>query len=381
MGYILDDTGNMLVKLTKNFMENEVAPYVAELDKNHEFPLDLYKKAFDIGLHTIEIPTEFGGSGLPYTTVCAILEEIGKVDAGFAVTMMSLSLALKPILLFGSKEQKQWAAEKIIPNGGFAAFALTEPDAGSDAGAVKTTAVKDGDEYILNGSKCFITSSSYADIYTVFASVDLSKGLKGLSAFIVEKGTPGLTLGKPEDKMGIRLSNTCSITLDDVRVPAKNLIGKEGQGFKIAMETLNLARPLTAAVAVAIGQRAIEEAISYAKQRIAFGKPIIKNQAIAFKLADMETRVQTARSMVAHSMELYQRHDPYIKEAAIAKNYAGEIAVANALDAIQILGGYGYTADYPVEKLLRDAKIFEIFEGTSEIQRITIADRMIKEYK
>lgn len=309
------------------------------------------------------------------------MEEIAKVDAGFAVTMMSLSLALKPILLFGSPEQKKWAADKIIPKGGFAAFALTEPDAGSDAGAVKTTAIKDGNEYVLNGSKCFITTSSYADIYVVFANVDLSRGLKGLSAFIVEKGTPGLILGKPEDKMGIRLSDTCSITLDDVRIPAANLIGKEGQGFKIAMETLNLARPLTAAVAVGIGQRAIQEAVQYAKQRIAFGKPLYKNQAISFKLADMEIRVQTARSMVAHSMELYQHHLPYIKEAAIAKSYAGDVAVKTALDAIQVLGGYGYTTDYPVEKLLRDAKIFEIFEGTTEIQHITIADQMMKEYK
>ncbi len=376
MSYILDEKGKAIVSMAKAFMEAEVAPYVAELDREGKVPLDLYDKAFALGFHKMEIPKEFGGLGLDYITVAAALEEIGKVDAGFAVSLMSISLALKPILMYGQPQQKQYAADKVLP-GAFAAFALTEPGAGSDAAAVRTTAVRDGDYYVLNGTKCFITSGDLAEILVVFASTDLKKGVRGLSAFIVEKGTPGLSYGKKEDKVGIRTTSTSEIILEDVRVPAENLLGAEGKGFKIAMETLNLARPLTGAVAVGIAQRALDEAVAYSKERIAFGKPISANQGISFKLADMQIRVETARQMVAHAFELYERQMPFVTEAAVAKCYAGEVATKNALDAIQIFGGYGYMREYPVEKLLRDAKIFQIFEGTDEVQKITIAGQIL----
>lgn len=377
MGYILDEQGKAIVKLAHDFMENEVEPYVAELDRAGEYPEKLYQKAYQLGFHKMEIPEAYGGLGLDYITVAAVLEEMGKVDAGFAVTMMSISLALKPILFSGTPEQKQWAIDKILP-GGTAAFALTEPGAGSDAGACRTTAVREGDEYVINGTKCFITSGNHAEVLTVFANTDPAKGAKGLSAFIVEKGTPGLSYGKKEDKLGIRLSSTSEIILEDVRVPAKNLLGKEGQGFRIAMETLNLARPLTGATAVGIAQRALEEAVKYSKERIAFGKPIAANQGISFKLAEMEVRAETARQVTAYALNLYQKHEPFVKAGAVSKLHAGEAAVMNALDAIQVLGGYGYIREYPVEKLLRDAKIFQIFEGTDEIQKITIAGQLLK---
>lgn len=377
MAYILTEQGTAIVDMVRDFMENEVKPYVEECDREGRFPLELYQKAFALDFHKIELPREMGGLGLDYITIAAILEEVGKVDSGFATTLMSISLALKPVLLFGTPEQKKRVIDKILP-GAFAAFALTEPGAGSDAGACRTTAVKDGDSYVINGTKCFITSGAQAEVITVFASTDLSKGVKGLSAFLVEKGTPGLSYGKKEDKMGIRLSSTSELIFEDVRVPAENMVGKEGMGFKIAMETLNLARPLVGAVAVGIAQRAIEEAVKYSKERIAFGKPICKNQGISFKLADMETNAETARQMVAHAFELYMKHMPFTKEAAISKYYAGKVAVENALEAIQILGGYGYVKEYPVEKLLRDAKIFQIFEGTDEVQKITISAQMLK---
>lgn len=376
MAYILSEEGAAVAALAKRFAENELKPHVEEFDRSGEFPMELYRKAFQIGFHKMELPKEFGGLGLDYITISAALEEIGKIDAGFATTLMAITLALKPVLIAGTPEQKKWCIDQILP-GAFAAFALTEPGAGSDAAACRTTAVRDGDEYVLNGTKCFITNSGVASFYTIFASTDLSRGLKGLSAFLVDRNTPGLSIGKHEDKMGIRLTNTCEIILEDVRVPAGNLLGKEGHGFKLAMETLNLARPLTAAVAVGIAQRATEEAVKYAKERIAFGKPIARQQGIAFKLAEMEMRTETARQMVVHAFNLYQMHRPFTKEAAISKGYAGDIAMQNATDAVQVLGGYGYSREYPVEKLMRDAKIFQIFEGTSEIQKVTIAGQLL----
>ena len=377
MAYILDEQGRRIAALARDFAEKEIAPLVAEVDRTAEFPTELYQKAFALGFHKMELPQALGGLGLDYITIAAVLEEFGKVDAGFATSIMSISLALKPVLIAGSVAQKQYAVNKIL-GGAFAAFALTEPGAGSDAGGCRTTAVRAGDEYVINGTKCFITSGAYAELYTVFAATDPSRGTKGLSAFLVERGTPGLTIGKKEDKMGIRMSNTSEVILEDVHVPAANLLGGEGQGFKIAMETLNLARPLVGAVAVGIAQRAVDESIQYARERIAFGKPIAAQQAIAFKIADMEIGTETARQMVAHAFQLYQQHQPFVKEAAIAKCYAGDVAMKNAVEAVQIFGGYGYSREYPVEKLMRDAKIFQIFEGTGEIQRITISAQLLK---
>ena len=265
----------------------------------------------------------------------------------------------------------------LVLEGGLGAFCLTEPGAGSDASAGRTTAVKDGDEYVLNGRKCFITNGEMASFYCITAITDKEKGLKGISMFFVEKGTKGLSTGNHEDKMGIRTSNTCDVVLEDCRIPASALVGKEGEGFAIAMKTLDQARSWIGCIAVGIAQRGIQEAIAYGKERIQFGKPVIKNQALQFKIADMEIKTETARQMVAHALTKMDLGLPYGKESAIAKCYAGDIAMEVSSEAIQIFGGYGYSREYPVEKLLRDAKIFQIFEGTNEIQRIVIANNVI----
>ena len=293
---------------------------------------------------------------------------------------MGTTLSLKPVLMHGTPEQKKMYSE-IIVGGGLGAFALTEADAGSDAAACRTTAVRDGDEYVINGTKCFITNSSYAEIFVVFASTNREAGVKGLSAFIVERDRAGFSVDKHEDKMGIRSSNTASLVLDNVRIPASHLLGKEGEGFKYAMQTLDLARPFVGASAVGLAQRCVDEAAAYANQRICFGKPIAKLQAIQFMLADMEIGVETARQMIIHTLQLAEAHMPYSREAAIAKCYAGDVAFKNASDAVQILGGYGYSREYPVEKLLRDSKILQIYEGTNQVQRVVISGQVLARYR
>ena len=298
------------------------------------------------------------------------------MHAGFATTIIASNLALKAVLFGGNEEQKQHACDLLLA-GKHGAFCLTEPQAGSDASNSKATAVRDGDEYVLNGRKCFITNGGISDFYVITAMTDKTQGVKGLSAFLVDAGTPGLSFGNHENKMGIRTSTTCDVVMEDCRIPASCLMGKEGQGFSIAMKTLDMSRTWVGCGAVGIAQRAIDEAVAYGKQRVTFGKPILKNQALQFKVADMEIRVETARQMVAHALMLMDAGKPYGKESAIAKCYAGDVAVQNAVESIQILGGYGYSREYPVEKLLRDAKIFQIFEGTNEIQRMVIGRSVI----
>ncbi len=380
MGYQLNEEGKELVRLARSFAEKELAPVVAECDRKGELPMDVYAKAFEIGFHIMEIPKEYGGLGLDYQTIYAVNEEIARIDAGFATGLGASSLALKPVLIAGNPAQKQYFADFITGDkgNGFAAFALTESNAGSDAAAGRTTAVKDGDEYVINGSKCFITNGGLAGIYVVFALTDKSKGVKGVSAFIVERDRPGVSVGKEEDKMGIRLSNTTDVIFDEVRIPADHLLGQEGKGFIYAMQTLDLARPAIGAISVGIMQRAIDEATAYAKTRVTFGKPIIAHQAIAFKLADMEIKKETSRAAVIDAVNTYQNGGNFSKAAAICKTYGSDCAVQVALDAIQILGGYGYSREYPVEKLLRDAKIMQIFEGTNEIQRVVISGALAR---
>ena len=375
MGYVLNEESMDIVKLARDFAEKEVAPVCAEYDKKGEFPMALYQKAFELGFQALEIPEEYGGSGLDYYTVCAVYEEFARIDAGFCTGVAATGLALKPVLMFGNDEQKNYFAEYICggKGNGFAAFALTEPDAGSDAGAGKTVAEKVGDEYVINGRKCFITNAGPAQIYVVFAITDKSKGARGYSAFVVERDREGVSVGKEEDKMGIRLSNTADLVLDNVHVPADHLIGKEGKGYAYAMATLDLARPIIGAMSAGIIQRCIDECVAYAKQRVTFGKPIIKHQVNQFKIADMEIKAEVTRSAVINCFNQYYAGKPYGKEAAIAKCYGGDSAVECALEAIQILGGYGYSREYPVEKLLGDAKIMQIYEGTNEIQRMVIA--------
>lgn len=378
--YILNEEQKGMVAMAHEFCEREIKPHAAEWDRDGTFPLESYKRAMEVGYHCLEIPEEFGGSGLDYTTVAAVYEEFAKYDMGYATTLMATTLSLKPVLQYGTPEQKKMYSDVIV-GGGMGAFALTEPNAGSDAASGRTTAMKDGDEYVINGTKCFITNASYADIFVVFALTDPNKGVKGMSAFIVERNRPGFSVDKHEDKMGIRSSNTASPVLDNVRVPADHLLGQEGEGFKIAMQTLDLARPFVGAAACGLAQRCIDEAAKYAKQRVQFGKPVANLQAIQFMLADMEIAVESARQMCAHTFQLAEAHMPYSREAAIAKCYAGDIAVKNALDAIQILGGYGYSREYPVEKLLRDAKILQIYEGTNQVQRVVIAGQVLSRYR
>ena len=374
MGYILNDEQQLLVNLAKEFAEKELKPVVAECDREGRIPVEVYRKAMEIGFNGLEIPEEYGGAGESYYAVAAVYEELAKVDAGFATGIAASGLALKPVLDQGTPEQKQLFADYVTgeKGNGFAAFCLTEPDAGSDAGNGSTVAIKDGDEYVINGTKCFITNAGLAQIYVVFALTDKSRGTRGLSAFIVERDRPGITVGKEEDKMGIRLSETAEISFKDVRVPASNLLGREGRGFMYAMQTLDLARPIVAAMAVGIAQRAIEEAVAYAKQRVTFGKTIFNHQAMNFKLADMDIKTETARASIINALNVYYSGKPFSREAAIAKCYASDIAVEVALEAIQVLGGYGYSREFPVEKLLRDAKIMQIYEGTNEIQRVIV---------
>ena len=370
--YILDDDGKDLLATVKEFCEKEVKEQCKEYDVTGEWPKEIYDKATEMGLGCLEVPEEYGGLGIDKITAAALYEEMAKADAGFFTTFAASNLGYKPVLIAGTEEQKQWASD-ILLEGGYGAFCLTEPMGGSDPACCKTTAVKDGDDYIINGRKCFITNGGVADFYIVTAMTDKSKGVKGMSAFYVEKGTAGLSVGNEENKMGIRTSNTTDVVFEDMRVPASALIGKEGEGFKIAMQTLDMARAIMGIGAVGVAQRAIDEAVAYSKQRVTFGQPIGKFEAIQFMIADMEIKTETARQMSLHALKLQEEGLPYGKESAIAKCYGGDIAVQVALDAIQILGGYGYSREYPVEKLLRDAKIFQIYEGTNQIQRIVIS--------
>lgn len=376
MAYILDEDGRALVEDVKKFCDNEVKEQCKEYDVTGEWPAEIYKKATDLGYQMIEIPEEYGGLGLPADTVLAMYEEMGKADAGFATTLSASTLALKPVMIAGTEEQKHQCCD-IIAKGGWGAFGLTEPNAGSDPGSGKTTATKDGDYYVLNGRKCFITNAPVADFFIITALTDKTKGVKGMSAFLVFKGTPGLSTTNHENKMGIRCSITSDVVLEDVRIPASQMLGAEGTGFATAMKTLDLARLFVGCIAVGIAQRALDEGMAYTKTRCQFGRPVAKNQALQFKMADMAIKIETARQMVSHAYRLVREGLPYGKEAAMAKCYAGDIAVQVAVDGIQLFGGYGYSREYPVEKLLRDAKIFQIFEGSNEIQRVVIANHIL----
>ena len=377
MGYLLNEEQKSLQDMARDFAEKSIKPQAAEYDRSGEFPEELYRQAFEMGLHCLEIPEEYGGSGLDSITAAAIYEELGKADAGFATGLCAIGLALKPVMIAGTPEQKKLFADIVVP-GAFAAFCLTEADAGSDAGATKTTVLREGDEYVINGAKCFITNGAVAEVYVVFATHDKSKGLKGISAFLVERRRAGITVSKEEDKMGIRLSNTCEVVLDQVRIPAGHLLGKEDEGFKIAMKTLDMSRPVAGTIAVGVAQRALDEAVKYAKERVTFGKPIGAMQAIQFMMADMDMKIEAARQLNIHALACMEAGLPFSREAAMGKCLSGDIAVEVALDAIQILGGYGYSREYPVEKLLRDAKIFQIFEGTNQIQRMVVASQLLR---
>ena len=376
MSYIISDEAQDLLNDLKKFCDQEVVAQAKEFDRSGEFPKEIYDKAIEQGYTTLEVPEEYGGPGLSRVDVAALMEQMAWADAGFATTISASGLGTKPVLIAGNDAQKRHVCDLLL-DGGFGAFALTEPGAGSDPGAGTTTAVKDGDSYILNGRKCFITHGGVASFYCVTALTDKAAGAKGMSIFLIDRDTPGLSVGHEEDKMGIRLSNTTDVVLEDVRVPAENLLGKEGDGFKIAMKTLDQARAWMGVISTGLAQRAMDEAIAYTKERKQFGKPVLKFQAMQFKIADMAIKIEASRQMNAYALNLMDMGRPYSREAAIAKCFASDAAMWCTTEAVQMFGGYGYSREYPVEKLMRDAKIFQIFEGTNEVQRIVTANNTI----
>ena len=377
MPHILSEENREIQEMAREFAEAKIRPVSKEYDLKGETPLSVYKEAAGLGYTSLCIPEEFGGAGLGTFANILVAEEFARADAGFSVAVHASTLAMKPILLAGTKEQKQYAADALI-NGGMGSFCLTEPDAGSDAGAIRTKAVKKDGEYIITGRKCFITNAPHADFYVVFAKTEPDAGTKGISAFLVERGREGLSIGKHEDKMGIRLSTTADVILEEVHVPEAHLLGAEGKGFKLAMQTLDRTRLECAAMAAGLSQRAIDLSVDYAKTRVTFGKPIAKLQAIQFMLADMEIRNQAARSLVYQCAAMIDSGAVDGEMNAVAKTFSSEAAMQNTLDAVQIFSGYGYSREYEVEKLMRDAKIFMIFEGTNQIQRTVIAGHLIK---
>jgi len=379
MNFRLTEEQEMLRKMVREFAEAEVAPTAAERDEEERFDREIFEKMAELGLTGIPWPEEYGGAGADYLSYVLAVEELSRVDASIGVTLSAhVSLASWPIYKFGTEEQKQKFLRPLAEGKKMGAYCLTEPGSGSDSAGMRTTAVKDGDHYILNGSKIFITNAGEAEIYVVFAVTDPALKHKGISAFIVEKGMPGFTMGKKEKKLGIRSSPTLAVNFEDVRVPKENLLGEEGQGFKIAMMTLDGGRNGIAAQALGIAQGAFDHAVAYAKERQQFGKPIASLQAIQFKLADMATKIEAARLLTYQAAWLEDQGLPYGKASAMSKVFAGDIAMEVTTEAVQVFGGYGYTREYPVERFMRDAKITQIYEGTNEIQRVVISNYLLK---
>lgn len=375
----LTETHEMIRDTAREFAVNEVAPTSTERDISGEFPSGPVQKMGELGFMGMMVSPDWGGSGLDAISYVVAMEEISKIDASVGVIMsVNNSLVCWAIEEYGTDEQKEKYLRPLATGAKLGAYALSEPEAGSDATQQRTIATRDGDDWLLNGTKNWITNGTTADFYLVYAQTDKEKGYKGISCFIVEKGMPGFTQGVKEDKLGIRSSDTCSLQFQDVRVSPAQMLGPEGRGFNIAMETLNGGRIGIAAQALGIAQGALDLALKYSKERKAFGRPICELQAIQFKLADMETKVAAARSLVYGAAAAKDRGDRYVKEAAMAKLYASKVAVDVALEAIQIHGGYGYVREYKVERFLRDAKITEIYEGTSEIQHIVIARELLR---
>ena len=378
MDFALNEEQLELQEMVREFVEKEITHYAAEMDAENHMRDGLIDKANEMGLLNVIVPEELDGPGLDSISVATIYEELGKGCAGVATSLAANSLATVPVLLAGTDEQKKMYCD-ILNNGGLAAFALTEPGAGSDAGGVSTRAVHNKEEgtYTLNGTKMFITNGGLAEIFLVFANTRKTGGIRGLTAFIVPKDTPGFSIGKKENKMGIRPSNTTELVLQDVVIPESYRVGREGEGFRIAMNTLDSARPFVGAVSVGIAQAALDCAVKYAKERRQFGQPIASFQMVQGMLADMAMKVETARLMVQKACWMRDQGMEFSKEAAMAKCYAADVAMQVTTDAVQVMGGYGYTKEYPVEKMMRDAKIMQIYEGTNQIQRLVIANKLL----
>lgn len=381
MDYYLTPEQQELQEMVRDFVAQEITPISAEMDITGTFPMEMYKKAADMGLTCLDLPAEWGGAGVDLFTTALIREELSYGDAGFSSTCGTNGLGFKPVNFAGSDELKRMYADVCV-GGGFLAFGCTEANAGSDVANNKTTAVKKRDKYILNGRKAFITNAPIADIISVLAITDPEAGSKGFSMFCVPKGTPGLSIGKHENKMGIRSSITSDVILENCEIPEKYMIGSEGMGFRLVMETLDKGRVNSGASALGVARCALDHSVRYAQQRVTMGKPIWKHQMIQAKLADMAMRLEASRQLVWRAAAAFDAGaSESAKLASMAKCFAGDMAVYVTGEALQIHGGYGYSRDLPIEKLYRDAKIFQIFEGTNEIQRTIIAKNLIAENK
>ena len=376
---LLTDEQRMFVEQLRKMVADKVAPRAADIDKKGEFPEDLKEIFQELGLLGLSVPKAYDGFSQGHLYVCLAVEEIAKACVSSSLIVQVQSLGWEPILIGGSEAQKKKYGPLVASGEILTAFGLTEPGAGSDAAAMKTKAVKKGDKYIVNGSKCFISNGPIADVVTIFAMTDASQGVKGISAFIVEKDFPGYSVAKWESKMGIKGSPTGEIVFEDMEVPAENLIGEEGRGFSYAMKTLDTSRPVIAAQAVGLAQGALDEAIKYAKERVQFGRPIGKFQGISWMLADMAAQIEAARAITYQAANMVDTSDPgktYM--SACCKLIASETAMKVTSDALQIAGGYGYMTEYPFERMMRDAKITQIYEGTNQIQKLVIGREIMK---
>ncbi len=373
MDFALCDEQLALQATARRFAQDEIAPVAAELDQTAEFPRELIRKAWELGLVSTCIPDEYGGVGLPILEACIAVEELAWGCSGVTTSVMCNDLGLMPIVVGGTEDQKK---EWLVPCAAdfrLVSFCLSEPNAGSDVAGLQLLAERDGDGYVLNGTKCWITNGGHADLYTVFATMDRSTRHAGVCAFVVPRDTPGLEPGKKEDKMGQRASDTCAVHFDNVKVPASQRLGEEGEGFTIAMKAFDITRPLVASGAVGLARAAFEHACEYARERKTMGKPIFMHQAVSFIIADMAKDIEASRLLVWHSAWTIDQGTRNTKLASMAKCFAADTAHRVASDAVQVFGGNGFNTEYPVEKLLRDSKIFQIYEGTSQIQRLIIA--------
>jgi acyl-CoA dehydrogenase len=379
MDFQLNDEQLALQDTARRFAKDEIAPVAAEYDQSGEFPREIMKKAWEIGLSSTCIPPEHGGVGLSAVDSCIATEELSWGCSGMATSIMCNDLGLMPIVVGGTDEPKAEWLGVCASDFKMISFCLSEPDAGSDVAGIQLLAEKDGDDYVLNGTKAWITNGGVADLYTVFATLDRSSRHKGICAFVLPSDTPGVSPGKKEDKMGQRASDTCPIHFDNVRVPASQRLGQEGEGFKIAMRTLDRTRPPIGALATGIARRALDESLAYAKERKAFGFPIAGFQAVQFMLADMAKDIEAGRLLTWQSAWMVDQGLRAAKVSSFAKCFATDTAMRVTTDAVQVFGGNGYTKEYPVEKLMRDAKLMQIYEGTNQIQRLVIARELLKE--
>jgi Acyl-CoA dehydrogenases len=375
--HLLTDEQRDLQLMVREFADKEIIPTAKELEREGEFPRELYKKAFEMGLTTVSLPEKYGGMGLDIFTYSLIKEEIARGDAGFAGAIAGAYMGYMPVKIAGTEYHSKLVAD-CLTNGGIMAFALTEPDSGSDAGSMRTVYADDGDAFVVNGTKCFISNGGVADMYLLFATKDRSLGNKGISVFLVERNTPGISIGREEDKLGYRTSNTTDVIFTDVRIPKKNMIGGECQGMDIMRRSLNYTRPTAGAGAVGNAQYAFECAVEYSKVRQTFGRPICKNQGVSFMLADMYTKLEAARQMVWHACKCADAGVVDGRLFSASKAFAADVGMEVTTNAVQILGGYGYSKEYPVEKRMRDAKIYQIFEGTNQIQNMIIAGDILR---